>query len=53
LFDDYEGRASPAREHEMGIDQHMTLNSDLKMPLLPGEQDLPGSGPSAAAGMAA
>ena len=44
LFDDYEGRASPAREHEMGIDQHMTLNSDLKMPLLPGEQDLPGSG---------
>jgi arylsulfatase A-like enzyme len=42
LFDDYEGRASPAREHEMGIDQHMTLMSDLKMPMTGTE--LPGSG---------
>ncbi len=37
LCDDYMGRASPAREHQMGIDKHMSLGSDLKMPLLPGE----------------
>lgn len=42
LFDDYEGRASPAREHEMGIDKHMTLHSDLKMPVV--GEDNPGSG---------
>jgi arylsulfatase A-like enzyme len=43
LFDDYEGRASPARNHEMGIDKHMGLNYDLKMPPLLGETDA-GSG---------
>ncbi len=42
LFDDYSYRASPAREHEMGIDKHMTLHSDLKMPM--GDDLSPGSG---------
>ena len=44
LFDDYANRASPARNQQMSIDKDMTINSDLKMPLLPTEQDLPGSG---------
>jgi arylsulfatase A-like enzyme len=36
LFDDYKGRASPAGEHQMGIDQHMTLGYDNKLPPGPG-----------------
>ncbi len=44
LFDDYEGRASPAREHQMGIDKHMTLASDLKVKPLAGENEDPGTG---------
>jgi len=31
LFDDYEGRASPAANQAMEIDRHMTLGSDLKV----------------------
>jgi arylsulfatase A-like enzyme len=43
LFDDYSRRASPAKYHEMGIDAHMTLSSDLKMPTNSETED-PGSG---------
>jgi arylsulfatase A-like enzyme len=31
LFDNYEGRATPARKQTMEIDRHMTLGSDLKV----------------------
>ncbi|OVE75896.1 sulfatase [bacterium E08(2017)] len=31
LFDDYRGRATPASEHKLGIDEHMTLYYDLKV----------------------
>ncbi|MDB6117365.1 MAG: sulfatase [Verrucomicrobiaceae bacterium] len=41
LFDDYSGRASPAREQQMSIDKDMTINSDLKMPWLEGDGDEP------------
>lgn len=44
LFDDYEGRASPAREQKMSIDKDMTIHSDLKMPLMPGEVEQVGGG---------
>jgi arylsulfatase A-like enzyme len=32
LFDNYQGRATPASKQEMEIDRHMTLSSDLKVP---------------------
>ncbi|HOX38569.1 MAG TPA: sulfatase [Candidatus Brocadiia bacterium] len=45
LFDDYADRASPARNHEMGIARHMNLPVDLKVtPPLTGN---PLSGPLA------
>ena len=31
LFDDYESRATPAREQEMEIDRHMNFGADLKV----------------------
>jgi arylsulfatase A-like enzyme len=31
LFDDYSGRTSSVRNHEMGIDRHMNLSQDLKI----------------------
>jgi arylsulfatase A-like enzyme len=37
LFDDYAGRASPAREQEMTIARNMTLNYDLKIMPEPGD----------------
>jgi len=33
LFDDYSGRSTPASKHKMGIGQHMTMGSDLKLPV--------------------
>ncbi len=33
LFDDYSHRASPARNQAMEIDRHMTLGTDLKVPV--------------------
>jgi len=43
LFDDYEGRATPASEQEMEIGRHMTMASDLKVrPALVGAEDLRG-----------
>ncbi len=32
LFDNYQGRATPASKQEMEIDRHMTMSSDLKVP---------------------
>lgn len=32
LFDDYSGRAAPAAKHRMGIDKHMRMDYDLKVP---------------------
>jgi len=32
LFDDYSDRASPAAKHRMGIDKHMRMSYDLKVP---------------------
>jgi arylsulfatase A-like enzyme len=32
LFDDYQGRASPASNHAMGIDKHLRMHRDLKVP---------------------
>lgn len=32
LFDDYSGRAGPAAKHKMGIDKHMNMGYDLKVP---------------------
>jgi arylsulfatase A-like enzyme len=32
LFDDYSGRAAPASLHEMGIDKHLRMGPDLKIP---------------------
>ena len=33
LFDDYANRSSSAAKHEMGIDEHMHLGYDLKVPM--------------------
>jgi len=33
LFDDYSGRTSSAAKHEMGIDKHMQMTYDLKVPM--------------------
>jgi arylsulfatase A-like enzyme len=44
LFDDYATRASPARYHEMGIEGHMSLTSDLKMREPSGQVEATGSG---------
>jgi arylsulfatase A-like enzyme len=37
LFDDYSGRATPARQQEMEIDRHMAMIGDLKVYPLPRE----------------
>lgn len=36
LFDDYEGRATPAHNQQMEIDRHMLLSGDLKIYPFPG-----------------
>ena len=41
LFDDYSGRASPARNQKMSIDKDMMINSDLKMPWQAGDPEEP------------
>ena len=41
LFDDYENRASPAREQEMEIDRHMTFGTDLKVGPEPEDEEAP------------
>jgi len=33
LFDDYSDRATPASQHKMGIDKHMHMGYDLKVPM--------------------
>lgn len=39
LFDDYSGRASPAKNQEMTIDRHMRLSTDLKVMPQAGDAD--------------